>query len=92
MHVAVEMNDKEYVQSLIDKGADVNAKDKFGQFLAFAISLSFVIYAFINAAVASGLIPTTGLPLPFISYGGTSLTIICISMGILVNIGLSNAS
>lgn len=69
-----------------------NAKDKFGQFLAFAISLSFVIYAFINAAVASGLIPTTGLPLPFISYGGTSLTIICISMGILVNIGLSNAS
>jgi cell division protein FtsW len=66
-----------------------NAKDKFGQLLAFAISLSFITYAFVNAAVASGLIPTTGLPLPFISYGGTSLTILCISMGILINIGLS---
>jgi cell division protein FtsW len=68
-----------------------NAKDKFGQYLALAISLSFIIYALVNAAVASGLVPTTGLPLPFISYGGTSLTVLCISTGILINIGLSSA-
>ena len=67
------------------------AKDRFGQLLAFGITFSIVVYAFINVAVASGLVPTTGLPLPFISYGGTSLTFLCISVGILVNIALSNS-
>ncbi len=67
------------------------AKDRFGQLLAFGITFSITVYAFINIAVASGLVPTTGLPLPFISYGGTSLTIVCISVGILVNIALSNS-
>ena len=66
------------------------AKDRFGQLLAFGITFSITIYAFINIAVASGMVPTTGLPLPFISYGGTSLTFLCISVGILVNIALSN--
>jgi cell division protein FtsW len=66
------------------------AKDKFGQVLAFGLTFSIVIYAFVNIAVASGLVPTTGLPLPFISYGGTSLIFLCISVGILVNIALSN--
>ena len=68
-----------------------NAKDPFGQYLGFAISFSFIVYAFINASVASGLLPTTGLPLPFLSYGGTSMTILCASIGILINIGLSSA-
>lgn len=68
------------------------AKDQFGQLLAFGITISIIVYAFINVAVATGLIPITGLPLPFISYGGTSLIFMCISVGILVNIALSNAS
>ena len=67
------------------------AKDKFGQVLAFGITFSITIYAFINIAVASGIVPTTGLPLPFISYGGTSLILLCVSVGILVNIALSNS-
>ncbi len=66
-------------------------KDRFGQLLAFGITFSIILYAFINAAVATGLVPTTGLPLPFISYGGTSLIFLCISVGILVNIAYSNA-
>lgn len=66
-------------------------KDRFGQLLAFGISFSIVLYAFINIAVSAGLLPTTGLPLPFISYGGTSLTFLCISVGILINIALSNS-
>jgi cell division protein FtsW len=66
-------------------------KDVFGQMLAFGITFSILLYAFINAAVATGLVPTTGLPLPFISYGGTSMIFLCISVGILVNIAYSNA-
>ena len=67
------------------------AKDKFGQILGFGISFSILTYALINASVAIGLIPTTGLPLPFISYGGTSMILMCMSVGILVNIALSNS-
>ncbi len=66
-------------------------KDTFGQLLAFGITFSIILYAFINAAVATGLVPTTGLPLPFISYGGTSLILLCASVGILVNIAYTNA-
>lgn len=67
------------------------AKDTFGQLLAFGITFSIIIYSFINVAVSTGLVPTTGLPLPFISYGGTSLTFLCISVGILINIALANS-
>ena len=67
------------------------AKDKFGQMLGFGISFSILTYALVNASVAIGLIPTTGLPLPFISYGGTSMILMCISVGILVNIAISNS-
>jgi cell division protein FtsW len=66
------------------------AKDKFGQMLAFGISFSIIINAFVNAAVATGLFPTTGLPLPFISYGGTSIIFVSASIGILLNIAILN--
>ena len=66
-------------------------KDTFGQMLAFGITFSIILYAFVNAAVATGLVPTTGLPLPFISYGGTSMIFLCISVGILVNIAYTNS-
>ena len=65
-------------------------KDKYGQLLAFGIIISITMYAFVNIAVSIGLVPTTGIPLPFISYGGTSLIFMCISIGILINIALSN--
>jgi cell division protein FtsW len=64
--------------------------DKFGQLLAFGITLTVTLYAFVNVAVTTGAFPTTGLPLPFISYGGTFLIFICISVGILINIALTN--
>jgi cell division protein FtsW len=63
-------------------------KDVFGQMLAFGITLTIVTYFLINIGVTTGLLPTTGLPLPFISYGGTSLIFLCISVGILLNIAL----
>lgn len=67
------------------------AKDRFGQLLAFGITFSIVIYAFVNVAVTTGLVPTTGLPLPFISYGGTSILFLSISIGILINIAIMNS-
>jgi cell division protein FtsW len=66
--------------------------DKFGQMLAFGITFSIILYAFINVAVTTGMLPTTGLPLPFISYGGTSIIFLSVSIGILINIALSNAA
>jgi cell division protein FtsW len=65
-------------------------KDRFGQLLAFGITISIITYAFVNVAVTTGMLPTTGLPLPFISYGGTSLVFLCVGIGILINIALSN--
>ena len=65
-------------------------KDQFGQLLAFGITVSIVFYAFVNVAVTTGVMPTTGLPLPFISYGGTSLIFLCTSVGILINIAMTN--
>ena len=66
------------------------SRDMFGQLLAFGITISIVFYAFVNVAVTTGVFPTTGLPLPFISYGGTSLIFLCISVGILINIAFTN--
>ena len=58
--------------------------------MAFGITISIITYAFINVAVTTGIVPTTGLPLPFISYGGTSLVFLCIGVGILINIAFSS--
>lgn len=66
------------------------ASDKFGQMLAFGITLTITLYAFVNVAISTGIFPTTGLPLPFISYGGTFLIFMCISVGILINIAFTH--
>ena len=66
--------------------------DTFGILLAIGISFNFILYGFINAAVVTGVVPTTGLPMPFISYGGSGLLINLISMGILLNISQAKRS
>jgi len=60
--------------------------DIFGKLLAAGISTSIVTQAFVNMAAISGLLPLTGIPLPFISYGGTSIITTLIGVGILLNI------
>jgi len=62
------------------------APDLFGRYLAVGITLNIVLFAFINAAVVSMLLPATGLPMPFISYGGSNLLFLGMSVGILLNI------
>jgi cell division protein FtsW len=63
-----------------------NATDYRGKLLAVACTLGITMYAFVNAAVAVGLFPVTGLPMPFISYGGTSMLSAGALVGILLNI------
>lgn len=62
------------------------APDKFGSLLATGITSGICLYAFVNAGVAIGLFPTTGLPMPFVSYGGTAMIINSAAVGIILNI------
>lgn len=74
--------------ALILRGLDTarKAKDEFGNLLAFGISLMFMIYFFINVGMTLGIMPVVGVPLPFMSYGGTSLLANFVAAGILINI------
>ncbi|MGL4569729.1 MAG: stage V sporulation protein E [Clostridium sp.] len=64
----------------------MKAKDSYGSMLAIGITSIIAIQSIINIAVVTGSMPVTGVPLPFISYGGTSLVINLMAMGILLNI------
>lgn len=64
----------------------MRAKDNYGTFLAIGITSIIAIQAIINIAVVTGSMPVTGVPLPFISYGGSSLVVNLMAMGILMNI------
>ena len=63
-----------------------NVNDKFGCYLAGGISAVIAVQSLINFAVVTGSIPPTGLPLPFVSYGGTSLVVFMSAIGILLNL------
>jgi cell division protein FtsW len=62
------------------------APDRFGAFLALGLTGMIAVQAFINLSVVVGLMPTKGIPLPFVSAGGSSLLINLIGMGILLNV------
>ena len=66
--------------------AAARASDPFAGLLAGGLTVQIGCYALANLAVATGLAPTTGLPLPFVSYGGTALLSLCIGTGILMSV------
>jgi cell division protein FtsW len=64
----------------------MRAPDRFGAFLALGLTAMIVVQAFFNISVVLGLLPTKGIPLPFLSFGGSSLLMSMIGMGILLNV------
>ena len=64
----------------------VQAQTLFGKLLAGALTMTFFVYVFVNIGMVSGLLPVVGVPLPFISYGGTSLITLLSGFGILMSI------
>jgi rod shape determining protein RodA len=62
------------------------AQDTYSRLLAGAITLSFFVYVFVNMGMVSGILPVVGVPLPFISYGGTAIITLLSGMGILMSI------
>lgn len=67
-----------------------NCENKFGKYLAFGITFQLAFQTLLNLMVVVGLIPVTGVTLPFLSYGGSSLLITMLSMSILLNISKYN--
>jgi rod shape determining protein RodA len=63
-----------------------HAASLFGRLLAASIALQFFVYAFVNMGMVSGILPVVGVPLPFLSYGGTALLTLFIGVGILMSI------
>ena len=66
--------------------AAMKCEDNFGSLLATGISIWLLLQAFINIGTVVGTLPVTGVPLPFVSFGGTSLVIGMVAVGILLNI------
>lgn len=62
------------------------AKSTFSRLLAGSITLTFFTYAFVNVGMVSGILPVVGVPLPLISYGGTSMVTLLVGFGILMSI------
>jgi rod shape determining protein RodA len=73
---------------LIGRGLVIaaNAATVFARLLAGAVSLMFFTYAFVNMGMVSGVLPVVGVPLPFLSYGGTALLTLFIGVGILMSV------
>ena len=66
----------------------LRAQSQFGRLLALGVTATFFLYVFINIAMVMGLVPVVGVPLPLISYGGTSMLTLLIGFGILIGVNV----
>jgi len=67
-----------------------SAKDEFGRLLGFALNVNIFVIAMLHIGIVLGMLPTSGLPLPFVSFGGSSLLANFVAVGILVNISMNS--
>ena len=63
------------------------ASNTYGRLLAGALTLTFFVYVFVNIAMVCGLLPVVGVPLPLVSYGGTSAITLMASFGLIMALG-----
>ncbi|MEI2379717.1 FtsW/RodA/SpoVE family cell cycle protein, partial [Priestia megaterium] len=68
----------------------IKCRDPFGALLAIGISVMIAVQVFVNLGAVTGLLPITGVTLPFISFGGSSLTLLMLAAGILTNVSMFN--
>ena len=66
--------------------AGIRAQDDLGRYLAWGFTALLVVQALLHVSVALGLLPTTGIPLPFISHGGSSLVVTLTACGVILNV------
>ena len=66
--------------------ASLNAPDRFGSFLALGLTSMIAFQALLNISVVLALLPTKGIPLPFVSAGGSSLLVGFLAIGVLLNV------
>jgi rod shape determining protein RodA len=80
--------------ALVLRGLQISyrAKDRFGSLLAFGIVAIVFWQAVINVGMTSGILPVVGIPLPFVSYGGSSLTSMMVALGLVININMRRFS
>ena len=64
-----------------------NGATLFGRLLAGSLTMAFFTYAFVNIGMVSGILPVVGVPLPFMSYGGTALTTLGVAIGLIMSVG-----
>ena len=62
------------------------ARDRFGALLALGVTVLIAVHVFVNIAMTIGLVPVTGIPLPFISYGGTFVLSCCLLQGLVQSV------
>ena len=68
----------------------IQTKDKFYKYLVFGLNAMFSFYIFINISMVCGLLPVVGIPLPFVSYGGSALAILMFSEAIIMSVSINN--
>ena len=71
---------------LLSQAMSMQCRDAFSRLLAGSIALTFFVYAFVNAGMVMGLLPVVGVPLPLVSYGGTSFVTLMAGFGILMSL------
>jgi len=64
----------------------LNSFHNFGRLVASSFALSFFVYVFVNAGMVSGILPVVGVPLPFMSYGGTAIITLMATFGVVMSI------
>jgi len=69
----------------------LSATTLFSRLLAGSISLTFFTYVFVNMGMVTGILPVVGVPLPLVSFGGTAMVTLCLSLGLLMSIHRSRA-